>query len=276
MAKNGDEVLSASEIAVASPVHCVHLYPFDFPRPTQYHEPLPLESAGASIPMNALTSQAVYEQLLKKISSGEYPPGMRLADQALADEMEVGAPAIHDAVRKLTEDGLVEQITGQGAFVREFSAKDLIRLYAFREQMEVLAAREAADTIQTHQKKELLALCDAFDSLASRLAEVDAAAPDRKLIHEWHTQDAAFHEAIIEASGNEWLQHAVSATRMVAHVTRCKPRDKMPQDPTATAREHREIAKAIADGDAYMAGEHMLAHVQRAMNGQLALMDSRA
>ena len=95
--------------------------------------------------MNALTSQAVYEQLLKKVTTGEYPPGMRLSDQALADEMEVGAPAIHDAVRRLVEDGLVEQITGEGAFVREFSGKDLIKLYAFREQMEVLAAREAAD-----------------------------------------------------------------------------------------------------------------------------------
>ena len=226
--------------------------------------------------MNALTSQAVYDQLLKKISSGEYPPGMRLSDQALADEMEVGAPAIHDAVRKLTDDGLVEQITGQGAFVREFAAKELIKLYAFREQMEVLAAREAADTIQAHQKKDLLALCDAFDALAARLAAQDPAALDRRLIHEWHTQDAAFHEAILEASGNEWLQHAAVATRLIAHVTRCKPREKMPQDPVTTAGEHREIAKAIGDGDAYMAGEHMLAHVQRAMNGQLALMDNRA
>ncbi len=225
--------------------------------------------------MNALTSQAVYDQLLKKVTTGEYPPGMRLGDQALADEMEVGAPAIHDAVRRLIEDGLVEQITGEGAFVREFSQKDLIKLYAFREQMEVLSAREAADNIQAHQKRNLLSLCDTLADLSSALEKLDPAALDRRLIHEWHAQDTAFHEAIIEAADNEWLRHAASSTRLLAHITRCKPRDKMPQDPALTVEEHREIAKAIADGNAYTAGEVMATHVQRAMNTQLSFLEGR-
>lgn len=225
--------------------------------------------------MNALTSQAVYEQLLKKVTTGEYPPGMRLADKALADEMEVGPTAIHDAVRRLIEDGLVEQITGEGAFVREFSSKDLIKLYAFREQLEVLAAREAADNIQAHQKRNLLALCDTLADLASALESMNPSALDRRLIHEWHAQDAAFHEAIIDAADNEWLRHAADSTRMLAHVSRCKPRDKMPVDPALTVEEHREIAKAIADGNAYTAGETMATHVQRAMNTQLSFLEGR-
>ena len=62
---------------------------------------------------------------------------------------------------------------------------------------------------------------------------------------------------------------------MLAHVSRCKPRDKMPQDPALTVEEHREIAKAIADGNAYTAGEAMAAHVQRAMNAQLSFLEGR-
>ena len=73
---------------------------FDFSGPTQYHEISRNATPESPKSMNALTSQAVYEQLLKKVTTGEYPPGMRLSDQALADEMEVGAPAIHDAVRR--------------------------------------------------------------------------------------------------------------------------------------------------------------------------------
>lgn len=223
--------------------------------------------------MIALTSEAVYEQLLKKITSGEYPPGMRIVDQTLADEMEVGAGAIHDAVRRLTEEDLIEQIAGQGVFVREFSAKDVIKLYTFREQIEIFALSEAADNIQAYQQRELEGLCDSLAALAEVLAKSDPENPDKKLIHEWHMQDLAFHRAIVEASDNEWVRHAVERTRLLAHSTRCKPRDKMPVDPALTVAEHREITTAIADGDAFLGGDIMGRHIRRSLDTQLRFMD---
>lgn len=219
--------------------------------------------------MNALTSEAVYEQLLKKVTSGEYPPGMRMVDQTLADEMEVGAMSIHEAVRRLTEEGLVEQIAGQGVFVRDFSAKDLIKLYTFRERIEMFAVSEAADNIQAHQQRNLEALCDTLAGFAGKLAQVDPARPDKKLIHEWHMQDLAFHEAIIEAADNEWLRHSAESVRLLSHVSRCKPRDKMPPDPALTVEEHREITAAIGSGDGFLGGDIMSRHIQRSMDTQL-------
>jgi len=223
--------------------------------------------------MNGLTSDAVYQQLLKKITSGEYPPGMRLVEQTLADDMEVGAPSIHEALHRLTDEDLVEQIAGQGVFVREFKAKDVIKLYTFREQVEIFAVSEAADSIQAHQQRELEDLCEAQARLAEALAQSSGGQPDKKLIHEWHMQDMAFHRAIIDAADNEWLRHAVERTRLLAHVSRCKPRDRMPPDPALTVAEHREIAAAIADGDAYMGGDVMGTHIRRSMDTQLRFMD---
>lgn len=223
--------------------------------------------------MNPLTSDAVYEQLMKKITSGEYPPGMRLVEQTLADEMEVGAASIHDALRRLTGEDLVEQLTGQGVFVREFKARDVIKLYTFREQIEVFAVSEASDNIQAHQQRELEDLCEAQARLAEELAQSNGDRPDKKLIHEWHMQDMAFHRAIVAATDNEFLQHAVERTRLLAHASRCKPRDRMPEDPARTVAEHREIATAIADGDAFLGGDIMSTHVRRSMDTQLRFME---
>lgn len=222
--------------------------------------------------MNALTSEDVYDALLKKVTSGEYPPGMRIVEQTLAEEMEVAPASIHDAVRRLTDEDLVEQITGQGLFVREFDARDVIKLYTFREQIEVFAVSEAADNIQAHQQRDLEALCEAQAELAAALEQA-AEPPDRKQIHEWHRQDMAFHRAIIEATDNEWIRHAVERTRLLAHASRCKPRDKNPLDPMQTVEEHREIAAAIADGDAFLGGDIMSRHIRRSMDTQLRYMD---
>ncbi|MBX3180974.1 MAG: GntR family transcriptional regulator [Candidatus Hydrogenedentes bacterium] len=224
--------------------------------------------------MSALTSEAVYEHLLKKITSGEYPPGMRVVEQNLADEMEVAPLAIHDAIRRLTEEDLVEQITGQGAFVRELKARDIIKLYTFREQLEVFAVSEAADNIQAHQQRNLEAHCEAQEKLAEALAQSDTAQPDKKLIHEWHTQDMAFHRAIVEATDNEWIQHAVERTRLLAHASRCKPRDQMPEDPALTVEEHREITAAIGSGDAFLGGDIMSRHIRRSMDSLLRRLNS--
>lgn len=225
--------------------------------------------------MSALTTEAVYEQLLKKITSGEYPPGMRMIEQSLADEMEVGTSAIHDALRRLGEEDLVEQLTGQGVFVREFSAKDIIKLYTFREQIEVFAVSEAADNIQAHQQRELEDHCEAQAKLAEVLKGMDPERPDKKVIHEWHVVDIAFHRAIINASDNEWLIHAVERTRLLAHASRCKPRDKMPSDPEETVEDHREITSAIASGDAFLGGDTISRHIRRSMDTLLRQLDGK-
>lgn len=222
--------------------------------------------------MNGLTSDAVYEQLLKKITSGEYPPGMRLVEQTVADEMEVGAASVHEALHRLTDEDLVEQVTGQGVFVREFSSKDVIKLYTFREQIEVFAVSEAADNIHAHQQRALEALCDSHEAMAATFATMADDQVDRRMVHEWHVQDMAFHRAIVEATDNEWLQHAVERTRMLAHATRCKPRDRKPEDPARTVAEHREIAIAIGDGDAFLAGDIIGRHIRRSMDAQLRYM----
>jgi DNA-binding GntR family transcriptional regulator len=223
--------------------------------------------------MNPMTSDAVYEQLQKKIVSGEYPPGMRLVDQTLADEMEVGAPAIQEALRHLIGEELVEQVTGQGTFVREFSSRDVIKLYTLREQIEIFAVSEAADNIQAHQRQALEEICETQAGLAEKLSAMDPAAPDKSTIHQWHLQDLAFHRAIVDASDNSFLQHAVERTRLLAHALRCKPRDVVPEGTDELLSEHREILAAIVDGDAFLGGDIMGTHVRRSMDAQLRYLE---
>ncbi len=224
--------------------------------------------------MAPLTSHAVYEQLLKKLTSGDYPPGMRLVNRTLAEEMEVSVMPIREALTRLTSEGLVEHIPGAGAFVREFNGKDIIKLYSFREQLEVFAVREAADNIQSFQQRRLENICDLQAETWKAIEACDPSQPDRKLLRDWLNQDAEFHETIIEAADNDWLARAASSVRMLSHVNRSKPRDSVPQGGEQTLEDHRAITEAIGNGDGEEGAEIMRQHIVHAMDHQLHYMES--
>jgi DNA-binding GntR family transcriptional regulator len=223
--------------------------------------------------MTALTSHAVYEQLLKKLTSGDYPPGMRLVNRTLAEEMEVSVMPIREALTRLTSEGLVEHIPGAGAFVREFSGKDIIKLYAFREQLEVFAVHEAADNIQSYQQRRLEKMCDEAAAMWTAIEASDPETPDRTLLRDWLHHDGEFHETIIEAADNDWLARAASSVRMLSHVNRSKPRDLIPRGGERTLEEHRAIAEAIGNGDGDEGAEIMRQHILHAMDTQLRYME---
>ncbi len=223
--------------------------------------------------MTALTSHAVYEQLLKKLTSGDYPPGMRLVNRTLAEEMEVSVMPIREALTRLTSEGLVEHIPGAGAFVREFRGKDIIKLYSFREQLEVFAVHEASDNIQSYQQRRLEHICQQAAEIWAAISAGDPAQPDRKLLRDWLNQDAEFHETIIEAADNDWLARAASSVRMLSHVNRSKPRDTVPVGGEQTLEDHRAIAEAIGNGDGDEGAEIMRQHILRAMDHQLHYME---
>ncbi len=223
--------------------------------------------------MSPLTSHAVYENLLKKLSSGEYPPGMRLVNRTLAEEMEVSVMPIREALTRLTSEGLVEHIPGAGAFVREFSIKDMIKLYAFREQLECFAVREAADNIQSYQQRRLEKIGDRAAEIWAAIGSDTSELRDKKLLWEWVAQDAAFHETIIEAADNDWLARAASSVRMLSHVNRSKPRDSSPVKGEQTLEEHRAIMEAIGNGDGEEGAEIMRRHILNAMDQQIQYME---
>ena len=210
--------------------------------------------------MEPLTSHAVYEQLLKKLTSGDYPPGMRLVNRTLAEDMEVSVMPIREALTRLTSEGLVEHIPGAGAFVREFNGKDIIKLYAFREQ--------------SFQQRRLEKICDLQTETWTAIQACDPSQPDRKLLRDWLNEDAEFHETIIEAADNDWLARAASSVRMLSHVNRSKPRDSVPQGGEQTLADHRAITAAIGNGDGDEGAEIMRQHIVHAMDHQLHYMES--
>jgi DNA-binding GntR family transcriptional regulator len=83
----------------------------------------------------------VYQTLLDAISDGSLPPGARITQEEIAEQMDVSRSPVLQALRLLKKDGLVKDAPGRGLLVAELDAEWIGNLYQVRGALDTLAAR---------------------------------------------------------------------------------------------------------------------------------------
>ena len=105
----------------------------------------------------------VFNILRQAIITGEFAPGERLMEIALAERLGVSRTPVREAIRKLELEGLVVMIPRKGAEVAKITEKDLRDILDVRCALEELSASLAAEKINEEQKKELKFALLAFE-----------------------------------------------------------------------------------------------------------------
>src|SRR3954468_12390076 len=91
-------------------------------------------------PKNLTKQERVYREVRERILSGAYGPGYRVVIDALAEEFEVSALPVREAIRRLEAEGLVVYRPNAGAQVAPAEPG------LFAEEMTVLAVLEGYAT----------------------------------------------------------------------------------------------------------------------------------
>jgi DNA-binding FadR family transcriptional regulator len=214
----------------------------------------------------------VAEILRRRIALGDFPPGSRLpTERELAEALGVGRNTIRGALSQLAGEGLVSTTLGRsgGTRVRTGAGdadsplrtdivagfRATIRDYIeFRQAIEPLAARLAAERAPADVRREIVRLLDEpVDDLGG-----------------YHRLDSRFHLAVAAASGNEVLHRAVERARTemlvggnalwlqsgwsLGHVGE-------PPAGTTLREDHLPIAVAVGAGDGAAAEAAMRDHL---------------
>ena len=87
-------------------------------------------------------NELAYNEIMKRIISREYTPGQRLVDSQLAEDFGISRTPIRDAMRKLTEDGLLINTSARGFYVFRPTAKDVEEIFELSEMIEYTAAKK--------------------------------------------------------------------------------------------------------------------------------------
>ena len=204
---------------------------------------------ATSAPRLRITDWA-HEQLRLAVINGDLAPGARLSVPALARDLGVSRSPIRQAVQQLITDGLAIEHSHRGASVRVLDRADLVAVYAVREVLEGLAARQAAELVDDALRADLQATLDRH---ALHIADDDRAGHAR--------EDMAFHRRLRVASGNHVLIAALDNLQL--RIQLAMYTTIVTAGPDLALADHRQIAAAVMRGDADAAESSARSHIAR-------------
>jgi DNA-binding GntR family transcriptional regulator len=176
--------------------------------------------------------------LRDRIIAGELPPGSRILEIELAEELGISRGTLRAALQQLGHEGLVVQKRFRSTYVTSLTARDAYEVYTLRNTLEAMATRAVALNVTYEARvalsKAMVALRAAVEA-KNRAGAVEA--------------DYAFHRCIVDLAGHSRLQAAYglieAQTRLFLRIT-----STLDYDLATILTIHEELADAILLGDA--------------------------
>jgi len=198
-------------------------------------------------------SDKAYELLKQRLIGGSYAPGAQLKEEHLARELAISRTPVRVALKRLVQDGLATAEVGRGVRVAEWTESDIQETYHLRSLLEGHAAELAAQRGGDVLARRLAQLNDQMEAAIAKGGSGLAA----------RAQDinAAFHHAIMDASGSPRLRSLLSTLIDMPVVTRSFF-ISTPEDMAQSLQHHRDLAAAVAVGDADLARQVMQLHLR--------------
>ena len=219
---------------------------------------------GSSLVREEDPSLEVLGRLREMIDRKRIQPGTRMpSERALALELEVGRPAIREAIKALQILDVLETRRGDGTYVKSLSGLagswpshaqlpaadfDMIELLETRKMFEPKSAALAAARADERQ----------LEAIERELVAQEKDPTDRTV---FPRLDFLFHEAIIRAAGNQVLlgvAQSLSPLLMKSRTITGKTTPDLPR----IVEQHRIIFEAIKTGDSDLAEHAMRLHLQ--------------
>ena len=193
----------------------------------------------------------VYEALRELIGRmdlyGSKDP-IRLDERALGEQLGVSRTPVREAISRLEQEGIVENIARRGAFVVRKNKEEILDIVDVWAALESMAARLATSRASDEEIAQLRKNYSTYDGDEAR-AHID----------EYSNTNIEFHQTIIKLGHSELITQM--ADQLFFHMrairaSTIKDRDRVAQ----SVMDHSRIIEAIEERDAYHAEQLVRDH----------------
>jgi len=204
-------------------------------------------------PADASLTERAYRALEEMIVTLQLAPGAVVSEAALSQRTGIGRTPIREALQRLAREHLMVVLPRRGILVAEVDVRRQLLLLEVRRELERLIARSAAKRATDAERKRFAEIADEMEAAAARGDDIAFMRLDRE-----------FNKLTSEASHNEFAEtamaplHAVSRRFYYIHYQQVA-------DLELTARQHADVARAIAAGDrerAASASDRLLDYIE--------------
>lgn len=195
-------------------------------------------------------ARQTYLELRRGIILGRYKQGSKLAEQRLANELDVSRIPLREAVPQLEMDGFVQTFPRRGTVVTKWDAKRVNDLFDVRLSLEVGAARYAARQVRNG---------------ASVRALDGALRESREVVHsgdpfEIARASTSFHEMIVALTDNSMM---INLMRSVSGQMTWLFYLTSQLDADDAVEDHVTLVDAITSGNERVAEAVAYMHIER-------------
>lgn len=177
------------------------------------------------------------QQLRSMILSGELPPGARLREVQLCEQLGVSRTPIREAFRTLAAEGMVDLLPNRSVVVAQLRSPDIAHLFAVVGALEALAGELAAQLVTQEQLAEIAG----FHNEMLTSYERRDRGPYLELNHK-------IHRRVVEISGNPVLISTWQS--LIPRVERARAIANLNPDRwVAAVYEHSRMLSALASHD---------------------------
>jgi DNA-binding GntR family transcriptional regulator len=211
-------------------------------------------------PLNVPTvlKDRVYEALRAAISAMDIyadEESPKLDERRLAEELGVSRTPIREALSRLEQEGLVQNIPRRGAFVVRKTKKEILEMICVWGALESLAARLATARAGDEELAALRQMFVTFEESDHASAHID----------EYSERNIRFHQAIIRLSKCDLLVDIAEGLFIHMHSIRARTireRDRVSE----SVIDHLHIIEALENRDAELAERLVREHTNDLRN----------
>lgn len=202
-----------------------------------------MEKLGSIKKSKSLADKA-YDTIKEAIIYNKLKPGEILAEEKLAEELNISRTQIRSALSKLVFEEIAFINKNKNVIVSDITQKDIDDIFFIRESLEPLAVSLLKDKITKSQIEDLKnKYIEQFDGYSFIELDYD------------------FHNTISEYTGNSFLNETIKKATLVTKRFLILS-GTVPQYSIIANKEHKEIIDYIERGQFEEASESMLRHLK--------------
>lgn len=205
----------------------------------------------------------IYGLVRRAIVTGALAPGAVINEIEIAEKLGLSRTPVREAVKKVSDEGLVDVHAQSGTFVAEIIRSQVEEAYVVRIALECESVARAAPLMSDTHLHNLEDIIDRHEIALKRSRYDEAIA-----------RDDDFHRYIAQISGLSMLWKMVDTCK--AQMDRCRiltvPR---PGHGSTTIEQHRAIVAALAGHKARPAAKALRAHLENSLRNSLDCLAER-
>lgn len=118
--------------------------------------------------MQIAKSQSAYEYIKEMILTGELSPRIDISEKQLQQELGISRTPVHEALKRLQDEGFVETYARKGTFVADVTIETVQDIYETRLLIEPFMTKNAVDLVPKDWMEDLRRRLLHIESLQSR------------------------------------------------------------------------------------------------------------